>query len=138
MQLTKPGEGGPRGTHHGRWFPSGHDADQREVLGLVTVEGGWRLCSHHFDGGRRSCQKGSTKAKRLSWKVQEESTAYLRGARPHAECWAGVGAHVAPPEAATVMDRSENVAPAGSREALPHGAHSLVDKSLSHGVTSFM
>ena len=46
-----------RGTHHGRWFPSRHDADQREVLGLVAAEGGWRVSGHHLNGGGRSYPK---------------------------------------------------------------------------------
>lgn len=46
-----------RGTHRGRWFPSRHDADQREVLGLVTAEGCWCVSGHHLDGGGRSYSK---------------------------------------------------------------------------------
>lgn len=47
-----------RGTHRGCWFPSRHDADQREVLGLIAAEGGWCVRRHHFDGGGRSYPKG--------------------------------------------------------------------------------
>lgn len=45
------------GTHHGRWLPSRHNADQCEVLGLVAAEGGGCVRGHHFDGGGRSCQR---------------------------------------------------------------------------------
>lgn len=52
------GTGHSTGTHCGRWFPSGHDADQREVLGLVAAEGGWHVRGHHFDGGGGSYPRG--------------------------------------------------------------------------------
>lgn len=48
---------GPPSTYHGRWLPSGHYADQCEVLGLVPAERGWGVGSHDFDGGGRSFRR---------------------------------------------------------------------------------
>ena len=78
--------GGCSGTHRGRRFPSRHDADQREVLGLVTAEGGRGVSGHHLDGGGRSYPKRSTGRARLHWKVQKEFSDDLGRARSSARC----------------------------------------------------
>lgn len=62
-----------RATHRGCRFPSRHDADQREVLGLIAAEGGWCVRSHHFDGGGRSYPKGKHRKTEASVESQESS-----------------------------------------------------------------
>ena len=78
--------GGCSGTHRGRRFPSRHNADQREVLGLVAAEGGRGVSGHHLDGGGRSYPKRSTGRARLHWKVQKEFRDDLGQARSSARC----------------------------------------------------
>ena len=92
---TQPG--GRGGTHRGRGLPSRHDADQREVPGLVAAEGGRGVSGHHLDGGGRSCRKKSAGRAGLHWKVQREFTAPSDGPGPVLGAGRRVGGEVAQP-----------------------------------------
>lgn len=79
-------------------------------------------------------QKGSTGRERLNWKIREVFTDNLRWARSHDGCWVGVrvwGANVIQlqrvPLASTTV-RKMSLLGVQTRP-LPHGAHSLVDKT---------